>query len=217
MGTSEQGAVQTQMSRTEAAEDLGSIQGKVIAHDETDGRRRYEWASRYPGAVAAEIWLEAFYVGLVLVCALVGIYATWYGYISRALVCEGCSTTTLNRYAYFFFSGMLGSVLFGGKYLYHVVARGYWHQDRKLWRILSPILSASLAFVVAAVVQSGMLGLTFRAEASASCIALGFLSGYFADKALAKMTEIADVVFGTRESKGKSHSGSVSSDQTARQ
>jgi hypothetical protein len=94
---------------------------------------------------------------------------------------------------------MLGSVLFGGKFLYHVVARGYWHQDRRLWRVLSPILSASLAFIVAAVIESGMLGLAFRTGTHASCVALGFLSGYFADKALAKMTEIADVVFGTRD------------------
>jgi hypothetical protein len=96
---------------------------------------------------------------------------------------------------------MLGSVLFGGKYLYHVVGRGYWHQDRRLWRILTPWLSATLAFVVAAVVDSGLLGLSFSDGKSshAGCVSMGFFSGYFADKALAKMGEIADVVFGVKD------------------
>jgi hypothetical protein len=170
-----------------------------ILHDETDGRRRYQWASGYTGSAKSQIWCEAAFVCLVLIASWVGIYLTWNGFLVDQLTCQGCAGGTLKRYSYFFFSGMLGGVLFGGKYLYHVVARGYWHQDRRLWRILSPFLSASLAIMIAAAVDSGMLGLSFRGGSHAACVAMGFLSGYFADKALAKMSEIADVVFGVKD------------------
>ena len=173
---------------------------ETILYDETDGRGRYEWVSRYPVRAKCEIWLETLFVACVLATALFGIYLTWSGTLTALLQCPQCSTETLRRYAYFFFSGMLGSILFGGKYLYHVVARGYWHQDRRLWRFLSPFLAASLALIVAAAIDSGMMGLAFRAGSHAACVAMGFFSGYFADKALAKMTEIADVVFGVRDS-----------------
>lgn len=170
-----------------------------ILHDETDGRRRYQWISGYPRAAKIEIWCETTFIVVVLAIALLGIYLTWHGTLVNWLSCSTCSQVTLRRYAYFFFSGMLGSILFGGKYLYHVVARGYWHQDRRLWRVLSPFLSASLATVVAAAIDSGILGIAFRAGSHAACVAMGFFSGYFADKALAKMSEIADVVFGVRD------------------
>jgi hypothetical protein len=173
---------------------------ETILYDETDGRGRYDWSSRYAFKAKVQIWLETAFVSLVLVGSLVGLYLTWCGILSKWLACPGCSIETLRRYAYFFFAGMLGSVLFGGKYLYHVVARGYWHEDRRLWRILSPFLSASLALMVAAAIDSGMLGISFRAGSHAACVALGFFAGYFADKALAKMSEIADVIFGVRDS-----------------
>lgn len=190
----------------EAPARLGSDVGtqtelrETILHDETDGRGRYDWSSRYPLRAKVEIWLETGFVALVLVAALTGIYLTWCGILIHSFMCLGCSPESLRRYCYFFFAGMLGSVLFGGKYLYHVVGRGYWHQDRRLWRFLSPFLSASLALMVAAAIDSGMLGISFRAGSHAACVALGFFAGYFADKALAKMSEIADVIFGVRDS-----------------
>lgn len=184
-------------AEAEAAARVG-VQ-KAILHDETDGRIRYQWTSGYPHDATVEIWIETAFVALVLAGSLTGILLTWNGTIVFWLKCKTCSSFTLVRYSYFFFSGMLGSVLFGGKYLYHVVARGYWHQDRRLWRVLSPFLSASLAICVAAAIDSGILGLSFRAGSHAACVAMGFFSGYFADKALAKMTEISDVIFGVRD------------------
>jgi hypothetical protein len=172
---------------------------ETILHDDTDGRKRYQWVSAYPSNAKFQIWCETAFVTLVLAAALTGIYLTWYGTLTDLLACKTCSPITLRRYSYFFFSGMLGSILFGGKYLYHVVARGYWHQDRRLWRVLSPFLAASLAVVIAAAIDSGMLGISFRAGSHAACVAMGFFSGYFADKALAKMSEISDVVFGVRD------------------
>lgn len=168
---------------------------------ETDGRGRDQWASRYPTPVKCQIWAEAAFVTIVLLGALTGIYLTWNGYLPRLLGCATCSGDALQRYLYFFFAGLLGNILFGGKYLYHVVAHGYWNQDRRLWRVLSPILAASVAVMVAVAIDSGMLGVAFRVGSHASCVAMGFFSGYFADKALAKMTEIANVIFAVDKSK----------------
>src|ERR1700691_3990614 len=126
---------------------------ETILHDETDGRQRWEWISGYPFRAKAEIWLETIFVGLILLASLAGIYLTWNGTMFGWFGCATCSGSSFSRYAYFFFSGMLGSVLFGGKYLYHVVARGYWHQDRRLWRVLSPFLAASLALTIAAAID----------------------------------------------------------------
>lgn len=197
MPTPDRGSSKATPIASETAARVG-IQ-ETILHDETDGRRRYQWNSGYPFEAKIQIWCETAWVAVVLAVSLFGIYLTWNGVLLDRLGCSTCSSPTLSRYAYFFFSGMLGSILFGGKYLYHVVARGYWHQDRRLWRLLSPFLSASLAVAVAAAVDSGILGLSFRAGSHAACVAMGFFSGYFADKALAKMSEIADVVFGVRD------------------
>lgn len=113
--------------------------------------------------------------------------------------CVICSRPVFSRYGYFFLGGVLGGTLFGIKWLYHVVARGYWHQDRCLWRVMSPLLAGSLAFVVGTLMDAGFLGLTISASKAPAFLSLGFITGYFGDKALAKMTEIAEVIFSTRE------------------
>ncbi|MEQ1933456.1 MAG: hypothetical protein ABL962_06200, partial [Fimbriimonadaceae bacterium] len=81
-------------------------------------------------------------------------------------------------------------------YLYRVVARGYWHVDRRLWRVLSPLISLGLSIAFGALVEASFL--SSRAPTSgAAAVAFGFLVGYFADAAVAKMHEVAEVVFGT--------------------
>ena len=131
------------------------------------------------------------------------IFLLWTGIITSWTGCEACSRPAFSRYGYFFLGGVLGGTLFGVKYLYHVVAKGYWNEDRFLWRFLSPLLSGSLAFIVGALTDAGLLGLTTSASRAPAFLSLGFITGYFGDKALAKMTEIADVIFGTRDSPKK--------------
>jgi hypothetical protein len=209
----ESAASSSKVSPPEDAVVRTGVQAKIL-HDETDGRRRYHWVSGYPSNAQKQIWLEALFVAIILCVSLTGIFLTWNGVLESNVACRGeCSAQAFRRYSYFFFAGMLGSVLFGGKYLYHVVARGYWHVDRRLWRLLSPFLAASLALIVAAAIDSGILGLSFSANTHAACVALGFFSGYFADKALAKMGEIADVMFGVRDVGRKARKNEESSTQ----
>lgn len=174
-------------------------------HLNTDDRLQGKWESRYPAAAKKGIRLDGAYVGILLVLTLVAILFTWKGTTFRVVAgdCTSCSPATFQRYAYFYLGGQLGGTLFGVKYLYNVVARGWWNIDRRLWRLFSPFLSGGLAFAVAALTDSGVLGLSTKAQSGAAFFSLGFITGYFADSALRKMKEIADTVFGSPEG----HSG----------
>lgn len=164
-----------------------------------DERERFNWESRYEADAIVRIRLEAAYVLLILLVSMLGLLFTWRGdvYDTMAHGCSSCRPVTFNRYAYLFFSGMLGGSLFGLKYLYKVVARGWWNIDRGLWRISSPWLSAGLAFATGALAHAGLFGFDVNhSKGGASFVSLGFIAGYFADSASRKLQEIADILFG---------------------
>lgn len=181
------------------------IDGRIDDYINDDDRRQYEWKSHYPPEVVRRIRWEAAYVSLVFISALLGILFTWRGDVLRLLVldCAKCDHIAgVNRYAYVFFSGLLGGSLFSLKYLYKVAAHGWWHQDRGLWRALSPWLSAGLAFAVGALSAAGLFGFDVdKNHGAASFVSLGFIVGYFADGASRKMQEVADVMFGHPKAK----------------
>lgn len=170
-------------------------------HINTDERGRYDWKSRWDDDAKKHICIDAVLVGLFLVGTLVAIFLTWRGYAFARLTdgCTGCSRATFNRYAYFLLGGQLGGTLFAVKYLYKVVARGYWHLDRRLWRIFTPLIAGGLGLAIGAMIDSGILGLTTKVNAGSAYFSVGFIAGYFADSALAKMQEVADIVFGSTD------------------
>jgi hypothetical protein len=96
------------------------------------------------------------------------------------------------------FAGTLGGCSFGIKCMYHFVAKLMWHEDRRLWRLLSPPLSGILSLFMVFLVASGLLQIfdTKFIEQPIRVMAFSFLVGYFSDKALAKMAEVADTLFG---------------------
>ncbi|MYZ45188.1 hypothetical protein [Schauerella aestuarii] len=175
--------------------------GRAVPIDERDGRHVGGYKSIYPPEIQKQIWLETGGVVLISLGSLLAIFLLWAG-VFDSQFCSSCSRPAFKRYGYFFLGGIFGGTLFGIKYLYHVVAKGYWHQDRRLWRVLSPLLSGSLAFIVGVLTQAGLMGVRVGGGAS-TYIGLGFITGYFGDKALAKMTEIADVIFGTSNARHK--------------
>ena len=120
----------------------------------------------------------------------------WRGWVSYLLSVSPAEAIVLKKYGYYAISGMLGGVAFGIKYFYRVVARGFWHEDRIIWRLLSPFLSMTLAFIVGALIEASLIS-TRGPNTAAAFVSIGFLVGYFADKAVAKMYEIANVIFGT--------------------
>jgi hypothetical protein len=164
----------------------------------TDGRWRHDWPSKYKEEARKFIRADAWYVAVLLVLALVSIFLTWRGTTYHWLTygCESCSSVVFKKFSYFFLGGFLGGVLFAMKYLYKVVARGYWNMDRRLWRLFSPFLSGGLALVVGALIDSGVLGLTTKIASGSAFLSYGFITGYFADRAIDKMQEVAETVFG---------------------
>jgi hypothetical protein len=167
----------------------------VGAGDPTDGREPFDWRTHYPAEALKEIRWERVYLFLLLFFSYFVIIASWKGWVCCLLFTSPAEAATLKKYSYYGGSGMLGGVAFGIKYFYRVVARGYWHQDRKTWRLMSPFLATTLALVVGALIDSGLI--TTRGPSSGPAfLSIGFLVGYFADQAIAKMGEIAIVLFG---------------------
>lgn len=188
-------------SATSAAEepDVEPVSSAAKEHVNDDHRAEGHWESRWNNAARVGIRIDAAYVGVVFFLTLVMLLLTWRGttYELLAYGCTSCSPTKFNQYAFFFIGGVLGGTMFGLKYLYKVVARGYWNIDRRLWRIFSPFLSGGSALAIGGLLDSGMLGLSIKSSSTSFYFSLGFISGYFADSALAKMQEIADTVFGS--------------------
>lgn len=166
-----------------------------------DGRDSGNWKTRWCPEATKHIRIDAIYVGSILVFILISLLLVWRGTAFNLLAndCATCDIKRFNQFALFFLGGMLGGTMFGIKYLYKVVARGYWNIDRRLWRIFTPFLSGILAFTIGSLIDSGMLGLSLKSSSSTFYLSLGFISGYFADSALAKMQEIANTVFGTEK------------------
>ena len=167
-----------------------------------DGRQTGRYPSRYPTATRVQQFVEALYlVILMLAVAAICLYTLNGG----AATLLGLPPAAMGEKAFPMFAfvaagGLLGGVLFGMKFLYHAVAKGIWNQDRLLWRVLSPLLSLGLAVAAGALLDSGIAGLTFKSDSHTTHFAVGFIVGYFADKAIRKMADIADTVFGMKES-----------------
>lgn len=170
-------------------------------HLNDDDRKKWDWKSHWESEAIPKIRFDACYVGIVFLVTLLAILFTWrgttFGWVS--IGCDSCVRSRFDQFAYFFLGGMLGGTLFGIKYLYKVVARGRWHLDRRLWRFFSPFISGGLALAIGTLIDSGIFGLAVKNPTASSYLSLGFIAGYFADNALAKMQEIAETIFGTPE------------------
>jgi len=174
-----------------------------------DERKFLAWETRYPDPRAKrQIVREAYYTVAVIFVSIAGLFVTWHGLLAAyaSYDCVMCDPLTLRRYLYLASSGLLGGALFALKYLYKVVARGYWNEDRALWRYTSPVLSSGLALAVGALTDAGLFGFaTNQSTSGSSFVALGFIVGYFADSASRKMQEVAETLFGHPLKKPRKH------------
>lgn len=167
-----------------------------FASDLTDNRARGDWKSRYERAVWKQITVEAAILALYAALGLATLAVTLKGWQGPENHEGGARLPGFIAVAS---SGLVGGTAFSAKWLYHSVARTRWHEDRRVWRLLSPLVGAIIAIIVAASIWSGFLGI-FNAEAlvsASSLIALGGLVGLFSDLALGKLGEVAHTLFGT--------------------
>lgn len=161
----------------------------------TDGREQFEWKSEYPDSIRKEMKCEVCYILCLFLLSFLLIILNSLGIITTLLRLTGNQRYHARYIIFFTASGLLGGIVFGMKYFYRVVARGYWTQDRRYWRILSPFVSMSVAFIVGTMVSAGILT-TRDNSTNMWAIAFGFFAGYFADEAVGKMYEIATLLFG---------------------
>lgn len=174
------------------------------AGDPTDGRLPYDYASKYPTCIRVQIFFEALYLALILIVSFY--YLVWV-FAGDMVLCPATLkyqdlNIKLQQMAAFSIAGFIGGAMYGLKYLYHVTARGRWHEDRRVWRIFSPLLSAALATMIGILIDGGFVHVAESTKAnqqdlSTTFVSIGFIIGYFADTALAKLQEIAIVLFGS--------------------
>ncbi|MBI5938279.1 MAG: hypothetical protein HY850_10570 [Betaproteobacteria bacterium] len=187
MNTQTPGPIDT-LHESTLGPDAGSL-------DPTDGREINDWKSRYPQEAKSQIRHEAWYIFVIFAASLVLILLTWQDVLAQILSVSQENNSILQRYAYYCFAGLLGATVYSMKYLYRVVARGWWHEDRKLWRYMSPFIGLALSFIIGCLIESKFVPLGTKSSAAA-IIGVGFLVGYFADQAIGKLHDIADVIFG---------------------
>jgi hypothetical protein len=178
----------------------------------TDGRQPWDWRSKYRWHVWLQICLEgAALIGLLGV-SLYGLAAaaaaalplsevrprTWLGIVGL--------TPEMVVWASVALGGMSGGCANSLKWLYHGVAHGKWHRDRIVWRMVVPILSATLALFTALMIGSGIVPIFSRTVFDNWKVgaAFGFFVGFFSDNLVASLQRLATQTLGTLEKPKKS-------------
>lgn len=166
----------------------------------SDERERGEWKTRYEGREAKRaILLEAIYLAVLLLGCPLFIILIWLikcDHIKVPVTPGQCHVFC--RYAYAWLGGLYGGTVYTTKWLYHGVAHAKWNIDRRIWRFLSPHLSAALAIAFIWMIDSELFSI-FEGESvqkTPVVLSCAFLVGYFSDRAAAKMAEFATVLFG---------------------
>ena len=161
----------------------------------TDNRKPYDWESGYPAKARTEMRWEAAYIAVVLLLSFILLICNYLGLIGSLLPLDESQFLQFEYIIYFSSAGLLGGTVYGIKYFYKAVARGYWTQGRRYWRLFSPFISMSVALVIGVIPSANILTL-YSSTTNAWAITVGFLAGYFADNAVGKMQEIAKLLFG---------------------
>lgn len=169
--------------------------------DPLDGRALGEWESRYKPIARTGIRIETSYLVVLLFLPPLFLLLFWLKWPNQYLALQPARYALLCRGVYITCGGLLGGTLFAMKWLYHSVAKGMWHEDRRLWRLLSPVISAGLSFAIGLIIASDLFDALSPNSISTTsgAFAVGFLVGYFSDSALAKLAEVARSLFGASE------------------
>jgi hypothetical protein len=192
----------------------------VIQKDEyTDGRKLWDWQTKYPPEARRGLNREAWSLcgGLVLSLIVSGCLL---GLANQSLdfplhwqpiLVNGEQTPNQSatihvdfRILMIFFVGCVGGTTFSIKWLVHSAAKGKWHLDRRYWRMFVPLLGGVYACVVLTLFEGGFIGggqPLDKARPVALVAAFAFLVGYFSDGVSGLLSNIANAVFGTLEKK----------------
>jgi hypothetical protein len=172
----------------------------------TDGRVRGEWQTRYTDVAArAAIRIEAIYVSLVFLLCPTAILLLAVRWPRNWLEIDITTWDRVAHWGFVWFGGMLGGSLFAMKWMYHSVAKGLWNQDRRLWRLFTPLLSAGVGFTVVVLSSSRVLPLfgpdLVRSNTGATGVAI--LVGYFSDQTISRLAAMAEGHLGRSRANGR--------------
>jgi hypothetical protein len=182
--------------------------------DVKDGRRLGEWKSKYSVEALKQIRYESIYLVVLLFGSPLVMLLLFLGFPKVWLGVDDVIYKPIVKYGLAWLGGTLGGTLFDLKWLYHSVARRIWHEDRRLWRLLTPHISGGLSFIVIILISSGLLRIfdNKAIESRALVVGIAFLVGYFSDSAVAKLAEIAETLFGSTHSQTPKNSKAMEKD-----
>ena len=181
-------------------------------HELDDGRKPWDWVSRYNAYVWAQISIE---LAWTLMFAIIALLILLDGVVISCLA--ECSSIAEDYYRSsltglvvhedarnwigVFAAGWIGGALFVLKWLYHSVAKGLWHRDRVLWRLVVPFNSAVVSLFTGLLFASDIVPFLNGEEFKSpfTLLSFGFLFGYFSDNILAALQNFAQRLFGTLE------------------
>ena len=162
----------------------------------TDGRQRGDWKTRYVDPAARKgIRVEASYVFFIHIACLVSMAVIAIGWPRGWLgLSDQATWNSVSHWAFAWLGGMLGGSLFAMKWMYHSVAKGLWNQDRRLWRIFTPLLSAGVGLTVV-VLSAARVIPVFGADlvsTNTGAVGVAVLVGYFSDQTISKLADMAE-------------------------
>ena len=187
--------------------DRGDSKSEGFApYDYTDGRQKLDWQRAYPPEAVKCIRWEAFYLAIWSILYLAAVFYIIHESSGTLGISESPASPPKGSQDSIIFlacigawiGGSLGGFSFGIKWMYHTVAKKTWHEDRRLWRLFSPHLSGVVSLFMVLLAASGVFQMFDKALILRPIwtMSFSFLVGYFSDKALAKMAEVADTLFG---------------------
>lgn len=180
--------------------------------EDTDDRDLWDPTTRYEQKFVDAQRREGAYILAILAACLLGLIAVGVGLVDRLLCLVGMNVSDVpvaRSYEWLCLGGLLGGTVYSAKWLYHAIAKGMWHEDRRTWRYLSPWISLGTTVGVGALFIAGFLKTSVDSTPTgATYTGVGFLIGYFSDMFLAKMKELTQVLFGESESHFKRARGS---------
>lgn len=151
------------------------------------------------------IKIEAIYVGIVALLAPALMLSVALGWPRSLLNIDDSVWMNVTHWIYAWLGGLFGGSLFAMKWMYHSVAKGLWNQDRRLWRIFTPLLSAGVGFTV--VVLSGARVLPFfgadLVRTNSGALGVAVLVGYFSDQTISRLADIAEGHLGRGGRRGR--------------
>jgi hypothetical protein len=174
--------------------------GEFAPADPWDGRKPYEWRSRWERDAKRSMLVDGLYLTAVLLLCPVVLFVLDTEKLKSLLALTPHVSRELALYGSAWMAGMLGGDVFALKWFYHSVARGKWHVDRRAWRIFTPVVSGALAFGTGALFISEVLPI-FNPTITRSIggvTGLSFVVGYFSDNAVAALAATADRVLGPK-------------------